>query len=318
MPLIAGTRAPSRTMRPRQLPCQGEVIRTLLYYDIWDYPLTRAELYAFLPVPARSTGEFEEALRRLVEAGAVGEDRGYYFVPGTREGSVDNRLRGEAHARRLWRMAKIAAHVIKRFPFVRGIFVSGDLSKNMTNRESDVDFLILTEPGRLWIARMLLIAFKKTVLLNRKKFFCVNSFASTDNLRIAQKNIYQASEIAQLKPLFNTRLFDSYIEANGWIRGYFPNFHTAALAFPRPSDRPSFLQRILEIPFALLPSDSIDVRLMGAMERVWARRYPALDAKTRAEIFKCARGESRAYAGNFQGKVLMAYERKLRQHGAGN
>jgi hypothetical protein len=215
-------------------------------------------------------------------------------------------------------MAGLASHVIKLFPFVRGIFVSGDLSKNMTNRGSDVDFLILTEPGRLWITRTLLILFKKTVLLNRKKFFCVNSFAATDNLRVAPKNIYQATEIAQLKPLFNTPLFESYLSANGWIMDYFPNFYTGALTFPRATERRSLIQRIAELPFALLPAEKIDTHLMNAMERVWVERYPGLDAKTRGEIFRCARGESRAYAGNFQGKILHAYEEKLRQYGAGD
>ena len=316
--MIAGIKIAPRPVRARQRSCHREVIRTLLYYDIWDYPLTLNELYAFLPVRMEPLAAFASALGKLVRDGAVMQDRGYYFVPGARTGCVDNRIRGERRARGMWRMARIAAHLIKRFPFVRGVFVSGDLSKNVTHKGSDVDFLILTEPGRLWIARTLLVLFKKSFLLNRKKYFCVNSFAATDNLRVAQRNIYQATEIAQLKPLYNTPLFESYIRANGWIREYFPNYRTGALALPRATGRRSVLQRIAEFPFTLLPADRIDLRLMSAMERVWAGRYPELDAKTRGEIFTCARGESRAYAGNFQGKILRAYEQKLRQHGAGD
>jgi hypothetical protein len=291
------------------------VIRTLLYYDIWRYPLTLGELHAFLPVRAGSLSAFAQMVDRLVREGEVAQDRGFYYLPGGPEGCVDGRLRGERHARMMWMMARGAAHIIKRFPFIRGVFVSGDLSKNVTHRGSDVDFLILTETGRLWIARMLLILFKRTFLLNRKKFFCVNSFAAVDNLEIAERNIYQATEIAQLKPLFNTRLFDMYIEANAWIRDYFPNFNTGALQFPPSSERPSLLQRLAELPFALLPADRLDASLMRAMERVWTKRYPEFDSETRARIFRCARGESRAYAGNYQGKILLAYEQKLRQFG---
>ncbi|HEX7572359.1 MAG TPA: hypothetical protein VF514_04650, partial [Bacteroidota bacterium] len=129
---------------------------------------------------AGSLSVFKVALVRLVRDCEIGERRGFYYVPGGEAGRVEGRLRGERHARRMWLMARAVAHIIKRFPFIRGVLVLGDLSKHMTHRGSDVDFLILTEPGRHWIARTLLILFKKTFLLNRKKFFCVNSFASVD------------------------------------------------------------------------------------------------------------------------------------------
>lgn len=315
MTLIAGVGPPIRRVRNREKLFRREVLRTLLYYDIWRYPLSLGELHAFLPSPAESLREFATRLAGLVREGGIREDRGYYFVPGGPEGCVDERLAGERYARAMWLVARGTVHLMKRFPFVRGVFVSGDLSKYVSRKGGDVDFLILTEPGRLWIARTLLVLFKKTFLFNRKKFFCVNSFAATDNLSVAERNIYQAAEIAQLKPLFNPGLFDAYIEANAWIREYFPNFHTGALRFPPASRRPSLLQRIAELPFALLPADRIDGWLMRAMEKFWKKQYPQFDSRTRQEIFRCARGESRAYAGNYQGKILRAYERKLREFG---
>jgi hypothetical protein len=315
--MIETLRPPTRRPRRSESPFRRDVMRTLLYYDLWGYPLTLSELHAFYPSHAGSLSEFASTLGLLVKEGGVREDRGYYCVPGAPEGCVDRRLKGERHARRMWLVARTAAHIMKRFPFIRGVFVSGDLSKNSTRRGSDVDFLILTEPGRLWIARTLLILFKKVVLLNRKKYFCVNSFAATDNLRVAERNIYHAAEIAQLKPLYNTRLFEAYIVANGWIREYFPNFHTSALRFPPASERRSIIQRLAELPFGLLPAGRIDAYLMHMMEKFWEEHYPQFDSRTRAEIFRCAPGESRAYAGNYQGKVLLAYEEKLRQSGVG-
>lgn len=302
----------------RRPPARGAlrrgVISTLLYYDIWRYPLTGPELHAFHPRSAPSRERFIEDLKTLAREGVLRAERGFYWLPGS--GSLaDERLRRQRHARRMWFMARIAARVIKSFPFVRAVFVSGDLSKDATGAGSDVDFFILTQPRRLWIARTLLVLFKKTVLLNRKKFFCVNSFASTDALEVAERNIYQATEIAQLKPLYNTDLFRAYLAANRWIREYFPNFDTGALRLPRATERRSALQRLAELPFRALPADRIDRALMRAMRREWARRHPELDERTRREIFLCAPGESRAYAGNFQGKVLHAYQARLRAYG---
>lgn len=292
-----------------------EVLQTLLYYDIWGYPLTMRELYAFLPVAGGTFAEFEQQCRRLVADGDISADRGFLYAPGRDPGAVDRRLAGQSHARTLWIMARLSTHVIKRFPFVRAVFVSGDLSKNSTHRGSDVDFFILTAPGRLWIARMLLILFKKAVLLNRKKFFCLNSFASVERMTLDERNIYQATEVAQLKPLYNSPLFGRYLEANGWVRDFFPNFDVSTLPLPPPNDRPSMLQRLLELPLNVLPLDRIDTALLRAMERIWERRYPQFDPATRSSIFRCTKSESRAYVGNFQEKILAQYDTKLRDHG---
>ena len=41
-----------------------EVVQTLLYYDIWQYPLNAKESFAFLPVNSISFTEFEEHIHR--------------------------------------------------------------------------------------------------------------------------------------------------------------------------------------------------------------------------------------------------------------
>ena len=312
MSTLAAVRQARRAGNERGI--ERGVISTLLYYDIWRYPLTAPEIHAFYPLTAPSRERFTRALDDMVRDGALCAGGEFYWLPG-RDRLADERERRQAHARRMWFMARCAARVIRAFPFVRAVFVSGDLSKNATGRGSDVDFLILTEPCRLWIARTLLVLFKKTLLFNSRKFFCINSFAATDALVVAERNIYQATEIAQLKPLYNTALFRAYLAANRWIWDFFPNFDTAALGLPRATERRSRLQRLAEYPFRFLPADRIDAALMRAMRRTWARRHPDLDARTREEIFRCAPGESRAYAGNFQGKVLGAYAARLRAHG---
>jgi hypothetical protein len=292
-----------------------EILRVLLYYDIWSYPLTVEELFRFLPLDSIS---FEEFLRNIHANGPgpnVGAERGYYYVRGSSSDIVAQREQKERHARRLWIGARISMHIIKRFPFVRGIFVSGDLSKNFTTPKSDVDFFVITEPDRLWVARMLLIMFKKIFLLNRKKYFCLNYFASSDHLTLDEQNIFLATEIAHLKPLYNSTLFAAYFEANNWIRTFFPNFAIEDTALSMTNNRSSFVQRLIEVPFSLFPTGKLDTYLLTAMKRVWAKRYPEYDDETRERIFRCTKGESRAYAGNFEEKILVLYNQKLKQFG---
>jgi hypothetical protein len=259
---------------------RASLLRTLLYYDLWAYPLNAKELFAFHPTNSISYKEFLELLRAEVRNGDIRGRDGYYFVRGRNEKIVEERQRRARHARRLWRAARVSMHVIKRFPFVRAVFVTGDLSKNSTHKASDVDFFIIAEPRRLWIARALLILFKKVVLLNRKKFFCLNFFITTDSLECTDRNLFTAIEIGTLKPLYNSALFQRYLEANIWIRSYFPNFDVSLLEYPPVTESPGFLQHILEFPFRLIDADALDTYLMQKMQRIWRSRYPGLDQAT--------------------------------------
>ncbi len=292
-------------------PLQEAVLRTLLYYDIWEYPLTLRELHCFLPVNGVDYDRFQALITRDGPGEDVRHVDGYYF-PATRNPEIVNtRKERERNADQLWRIARVSMHIIKRFPFVRGVFVSGDLSKNATTRQSDIDFFLVTSPQRVWISRTLLIIFKKVFLLNRKKYFCLNNFTAQDHLGLDEQNIFLATEIAHLKPLFNSNLHHEYLQSNQWIRKFFPNFDTSALARPAVNERPSILQRLFEAPFFLFPSEWLDRFLMERMQGIWASRYPMVDKQTRHRIFRSTRGESRAYAGNYQDRVLQIYRKKL-------
>ncbi|MDH4071155.1 MAG: hypothetical protein OEV30_12115, partial [Ignavibacteria bacterium] len=272
-------------------------------------------LFCFLPLNGISFDQFSTILDETGPGPAVGESEGYYFVRGRTSDVARARREREENAARLWKKATLSMHVIKRFPFVRGVFVSGDLSKNATTPESDIDFFIVTEPGRLWISRSLLIAFKKLFLLNSRKYFCLNYLTARDHLEIDERNIFIATEIAHLKPLYNTRLFHQYLKTNNWIQEYFPNFSLDYLRIPPVSNRKSILQWCFELPFLILPSNRIDRFLMDRMRRIWASRYPDFDDTTRKRIFRSTRTESRAYAGNYQDKILSLYQSKLAEFG---
>jgi hypothetical protein len=299
-------------------PFTQALISTLAYFDLWQHPLKGGELRAFLIGLPVGREEFDAGVAQAVGHQMIGHAEGHYFLPHRTAAIVARRRRREVHARRLWLAARLSTQVIKRCPFVRGVAVSGDLSKNSTDGTSDVDFFILTAPGRVWIVRAMLTLFKKTALFNRKKFFCLNSFCSTDHLEVRERSLYQAVEIATLKPVFNKPLLRAHLEANGWISDYFPNLVPGLSSQPRGGDRTSLVQKIQELLLAPFPLDPLDERLRRWMDRFWERRYPQFDRATRNRIFRSTREESRAYVGDFEAKILAEYARNLARHGVGS
>ncbi len=289
------------------------ILRTLLYYEMFKHPLSAKELYHLFPVNSMTFASFQQILTQLIQQGDIAGEAGFIYTPGNKR-FCSNRLAGETLGRKRLTIARLMSHIIKRFPFVRAVFVSGDLSKGVATSNSDIDYVIITEPHRLWICRTLLILFKKIFLFNSKKYFCLNYFIDSRHLELDTRTYYSATEIAHLKPLYNLSLFIRYMNANNWILGYFPNFRAFALLTEYHSNHNSFIQKIFEIPFNGAWADRLDKRLMNMMKNVWKRRYPEHDDIKREILFKSTEYESRAYGGNFADKILTTYNLKLREN----
>lgn len=289
------------------------IIRTLLYYEIFDHPLSADELFALLPKNSITRSSFISILEASVLGGALVESHGLYTRP-QYAGTARIRLQREQLARHRFRVARFMAQIIKRFPFVRAVFISGDLSKGVASPSSDIDYVIVTKPGRLWICRMILVLFKKIVLLNQRKYFCLNYFIDENHLTLVEHDYYVATEVAHLKPLYNMELYLEFINANSWIKSYFPNYRAFSMRPTGVSNRRSMMQKLFEFPFTGAWADVLDRRMMEVMKNTWRRRYPEYDDDTREKLFLCTLSESRAYVGNFSEKILSQYNEKLEQY----
>jgi len=306
-------REPARSPEA-QAPVEEAILRTLLYFDIWNHPLTLEEIFAFLPVAASSPASLREPLERLREKGYIVVDGDHVAVYRPEVPRENHRPGKERRALLMWKMARVVTSLIKMFPYVRAVWVSGELSKNIASPHADIDFFIVTEARRLWIARSMLILFKKIFLFNSRKFFCVNLFIDNHCLEFSKRNIYQAIEIASVKPLYNGKLFLEYLRANAWVWSYFPNVHPESLNRGKVSERRSLVQRVLESLIARFNPDALDDRLMWFMRSAWKKRYPSMDDQTRDRLLRSTKGESRAYLGDFEERVLDAYRRNLRDY----
>jgi hypothetical protein len=193
-----------------------------LYYHIFDFPLSGGELFRFSPVPLSAPDALEPGLEELVSVGLIGHDRGYYFIGDASR--VDDRLADEARARDALSKAARWSRFIARFPHVRGVAVSGTLSKGVMKEGDDLDYLVYTEPGRVWLCRLWLMGFKKLFLLNSHHRFCINYLMAEDHLEIPDRDLFTATEVAWLLPTVNRSIHDRFLEANSWVEEFFPNW----------------------------------------------------------------------------------------------
>jgi hypothetical protein len=293
---------------------EQDLARTLLYYEIFHHPLTAKELFVLFPENGLTLDEFKSNLTTLVQEDTLQVSDDYYYLNTGNEDFSVRRKEKEHAAKGMLRLAKFFTFLIKQFPFVRGVFLSGELSKNVATKGSDIDYVIVTAPNRLWITRTLLILFKKTLLLNNKKYFCLNYFVTEKHLELQEDSYYFASEIAHLKPLYNFPLFLKYINANGWIKKYFPNYSVFGLTYEPKFETPGLLQKVFEFFLQGEWLDKLDLYLMEKMKTIWQKRYDSFDRLQHERLFRCTPNESRAFIGNFSDKIEKEYEEKLQAH----
>jgi hypothetical protein len=285
------------------------IIKAMLYYDIFSYPLTSEEIYHNIGTNHITPNDLREELNNLCSKGIIHNKRDFYICEDNEE-LINKRLKGNLLAVKRMRTAFRMSRVIAAFPFVRGILLSGSLSKGYMEKDSDIDYFVITHPNRVWISKLLLMLFKKTFLLNSKKMFCVNYFIDADNLEIEEKNIFTATELATLVPTFGPDFYDELYNKNIWVKQYFPNFPKRK-ADKILDKKNSPIKSLLEKTLSKKLGDKLDNFSMKVFERFNSRKYKFYNADEFKLAFKSNKNVSKHHPKFFQKRVLDEFNRKI-------
>lgn len=286
------------------------IIKTLAYYDIFDYPLTAEEIYYNLGTNHVSVADIQNEIELLCKAGLTFKKSNFYQLRND-ENFITRRLEGNKLAERKINSAYRMTKFISKFPYVRAVLLSGSISKGYMEKDSDVDYFIITHPNRLWVTRLLLMLFKKVFLLNSRKVFCINYFVDTETLEIEEKNIFTATELTTLIPTYGKELYDELNSRNAWIREFYPNFpkrDTERIA----SKNISLIKKSLEILLGNSLGDKLDDFAMSLFEKSNHKKYRDYNSKDFQVAFKTSKHESKHHPKFFQKRVLEALNDKLK------
>ncbi|MDO8495845.1 MAG: hypothetical protein Q7S43_00105 [bacterium] len=223
---------------------RNSVLATIIYYDIFDYPLTLVEIYKYLINPGRLSmikggigeiklSDISDELDKLVDPGTVNEKNGFYFLSG-RSDLYELRIERDKISARKWKKFLSMVKFLALAPYLRGVFASGSMAINNTTEESDFDVLVIIRSGRLYTCRFFLWAISSFLGIRRKKNrkiapdkLCFNHYITDDNLYINHESIFNAQTYINLKPaMIKSEIIDRFYVENIWLNNFAYNFHT--------------------------------------------------------------------------------------------
>jgi hypothetical protein len=209
-------------MPPAPADLEQSILETVAYADLFDYPLTAAEIHRYLyhwPVaPAVVNKQLENG--RLVPR-YLSQTNEFYTLVG-REAIVATRLERRRAAHGLWPEARRYAQHIAQLPFVRMVAVTGSLAMGNVQNNADIDYLIVTADTHLWVCRAFVIALVRLAARHHIEL-CPNYFVSQRALQFPEQNLYTAHELVQMVPLFGLPVYDQMRQLNQWTARFLPN-----------------------------------------------------------------------------------------------
>lgn len=279
------------------------ILKPIIYFSIFNHPLTLEETLLFSNITNKEKATDE--LLKLIKAGIINKI-GNYFLIGNHPLHIKKREKGNFEAEKVMPKAKNAATLISKFPYIKGVAISGSLSKGYFDDNSDFDFFVITKSKRVWISRIFLALYKRLFLNNSYKEFCVNYYVSSSTLEIEEKNRFTATEIATVIPIYGAQEFTDFYTVNEWVKEYFPNLDFKNKLKNLKEIKKPLATRAIEFTFNNYLGTLINYVLMKHISKRWKHRYKN---KTNSP-YKSKKEISKHHPDNFQQQVLSKINKK--------
>lgn len=209
------------------------ILQTLMYADIFNYPLKGYEAYKWLVGKETTLLKVEKKLNELVAKKKIKKNKGYFFLK-KNSGLVEKRLRREKFSKNLFRKAIIFSYLLKLIPWVKLVGISGGLALKDASKPDDIDFLIIAQENRLYLSRLFVLLLLECFGVRRKVGMreretrgkiCINTLLDENFLEQKNKDLYTAHEVLQMRLCWQRQgIYSKYLVDNEWVFKYLPNW----------------------------------------------------------------------------------------------
>jgi predicted nucleotidyltransferase len=232
------------------------LIKTINYFNFFDYPPTFEEIYLFFP-KIISQKELKKILqkaeeKKLVKKIIFDQKNPIRYTVGEYGIEIKNsklKIQNYIDKRRLidlyrkkqvialkklrqWRF-RVYLKLLSLLPQIKLVGLSGSLAMQNAKEDDDIDLFIITAKNRLWTARLIAVFLAIVLGLKRPRGVkkapnrvCLNLFFDLADLAVPKqkRSEFVAHEVLQMKPLVDKdNTYIRFLQANRWVYRFFPN-----------------------------------------------------------------------------------------------
>jgi hypothetical protein len=202
------------------------LLLAVAYGDVFNYPMSVEEIQRYLVDARASTTTVQQLVWEETKQAQRLSQRGELVCLAGREGLFEIRNRRQAIAQERWAAARAYGRILAGLPFVRMVAVTGSLAMDNVEAGGDIDYLVVTAAGRLWLCRAMTILVVRWAAFRGERL-CPNYFLSQTSLESKPHTLYNAHELAHMVPLNNPKLYQRMRASNAWTSRYLPNAQSA-------------------------------------------------------------------------------------------
>ncbi len=237
-------------------PLDQAILMTLLYADVFSFPMTAREIHHFLIGCAASAEEITCAianpsawLTQYIEVGTLNQQPIYTIRKADNTPVFATRQQRDIASTELWPKARRYGVLLGHLPFVRMVAITGALAmRNAGSPQDDLDYLLVVKQGRVWLARLgavVLVRVCKVLGVT----LCPNYVLADTALEQNRHDLFMAHELTQMIPLTGQGIYQEMRALNQWADAMLPNaqapFYSEIDAAPRRVGR--WIQTALEL-----------------------------------------------------------------------
>lgn len=280
------------------------IFQTLLYSDLFDFPLTKEELWGLLhsssPVSRDSLKKVLQQKSRFFET----KDN-YIFLPHKKHLIIKRKMQAKEAQKKLLYLQKYM-YVFSLVPTVLFVGVSGNVAVGVASKHDDIDLFVITKNNTLWITRLLLLFFFEILGVRQKEkgqiadTFCLNFMLSEKALSLERndQDLFSAREITQLLPVYDrNNTYNAFLKANIWIRKKLPN------AFAYAKGKEILYKKRYLLPVSLSFFLLLLEPLAFVLQQLYIKRKKTIHQITKTKLI--------FFNTSYKEKILSLYNKRL-------
>ncbi len=213
-------------------PFERATLVPLVFFDLFDRPVPRQHLLPVVYEAALTEEELDRTLDQLESARIIKRKHGYVYLA-DRKGLVANASLRWEYSLGLWRDAQSILRHFASIPFLRMAAVVNSLSFWNAGPDSDIDLLVVAEPGYLPTVRDHINLFltarnRRNTRPPKRGKVAVDILLTSRKLSIEEfalpgRDIYFDFWAAHVSPVITVdATYDQFVSANKWVARKFP------------------------------------------------------------------------------------------------